>query len=65
MLLATYAPDFAVAGFTAMYETLDLDDRARASIDHGTPERLAPRLAERSTSPPMPPGGAPGRVTER
>jgi predicted TIM-barrel fold metal-dependent hydrolase len=40
-----YAPDFAVAAFTAMYERYDLDDATRTSIDRRTAEQLFPRLA--------------------
>ena len=39
-----YAPDVAVAGFTTMYETYDLEDDVRTSIDRGAAEALFPRL---------------------
>lgn len=40
-----YAPDFAVAGMTAMLDTYDLDDTTRASIDRGAAASLFPRFA--------------------
>jgi hypothetical protein len=39
-----YAPEPVVAGMTRMYETFDLDDEARAQIDHGTAATLLPSL---------------------
>jgi predicted TIM-barrel fold metal-dependent hydrolase len=41
-----YAPDFAVEGFTGMYEGYEIDDLTRASIDRGAAEQLFPRLAQ-------------------
>lgn len=40
-----YAPDFAVAAVTAMYEAYGLDERTRAGIDRANAETLFPRLA--------------------
>jgi len=40
-----YAPDFAVAGMAAMYDSYDLDEATRASIDRGAAESLFPRFA--------------------
>lgn len=39
-----YAPDFAVAAFTAMYEAYDIDEVTRTSIDHGAAQTLFPRF---------------------
>ena len=39
-----YAPDSAVAAFTGLYETYQLDDDERASIDRDAAEALFPRL---------------------
>ncbi len=39
-----YAPDFAVAGMTSLYESHDLDPAARHQIDRGTAGRLFPKF---------------------
>ena len=44
-----YAPDFAVAGMTSLYEGYALDDAARAQIDRHTAESLFPRFRSRSS----------------
>lgn len=40
-----YAPDIGIAAFADMYETYDLDERTRLSIDSGAASSLFPRFA--------------------